>query len=189
MEYYGDNIEKIEDSASGSQSDTSWKLQSAWKNEPKFNDLYLDYQGAQDDHALVIARLDRWELNFEGGAAIASPKGKSKVRPKIIRKQAEWKYPALEEPFLNTENMFEVNPRSFEDITGAEQNAQLLNYQWTVKVNKTELVGDIVRTDVDEGTVIVKTGWYAEEDTRTVQQEFPIFASPEESLIIMQKAI
>ena len=188
MEEYGDNIENIEDIDTGSEVDTSWKLTS-WKNEPEFNDLYSDYQAAQDDHSLIITQLDIWEVNMNGGKTIASPKGKSKVRPKLIRKQAEWKYPSLEEPFLNTERMFEVNPRTFEDVAGADQNQTLLNYQWTTKINKVELVGDIVRTDVDEGTVIVKTGWYSEEDTRMVEKEFPVFASPEESLMIMQRAV
>jgi len=166
----------------------SWKL-TGWKNEPTFNDLYKDYQSAQDDHGAVLARLEKWEENLNGGPPVKSPKGKSKVRPKLIRKQAEWKYPALEEPFLNTENMFEVKPRTFEDVQSAEQNKTLLNYQWTVKVNKTELVGDIVRIDVDKGTVIVKTGWYAEEGTRIVQKEFPVYASPEESLAIIEQGI
>ena len=188
-EEYGSNTNISEVNNTGSDLNTDLKLQSSWLNEPTFNDLYKDYVSAQDDHALVINRLEKWELNLDGGMAISSPKGKSKVRPKLIRKQAEWKYPALEEPFLNTENMFEVNPRSFEDSYGAEQNAKLLNYQWTVKINKTELVGDIVRTDVDEGTVIVKTGWYSEDGVRTVSKEFPVFASPEQSLIIMQKAV
>jgi len=191
VEEYKDKVQNenyTESDVGVEEVNTSWKLTS-WKNEPTFNDLYKDYQSAQDDHALIINKLDRWELNLDGGAVVASPKGKSKVRPKLIRKQAEWKYPALEEPFLNTANMFEVNPRTFEDADGAEQNQLLLNYQWTVKIDKVELVGDIVRTDVDEGTVIVKTGWYAEEDTRIVQKEFPIYASPEESLMIMQKAV
>ena len=189
MEEYGDNIENLEDTDTGSQKDTSWKL-TDWKNEPEFDDLYLDYQAAQDDHGIVINQLEVWEKNMNGGPVLpAEPKGKSKVRPKLIRKQAEWKYPALEEPFLNTERMFEVNPRTFEDQAGSEQNQTLLNYQWTVKINKVELVGDIVRTDVDEGTVIVKTGWYSEEATRMVEQEFPVFATPEESLMIMQRAV
>ena len=189
MNTYGDNTKSIEDIENIEQVNTSWKLQSSWKNEPTFNDLYLDYRSAQDDHALLINKLDKWELNFNGGAAINSPKGKSKVRPKLIRKQAEWKYPALEEPFLNTEDMFEVNPRTFEDVDAAHQNQILLNYQWAVKLNKVELVGDIVHTNVDEGTVIVKTGWYSEEETIEVEEEFPIYASPEESIMIMQRAV
>ncbi len=183
-----DNIDEYE-SVETEEVDTSWKLQPCWCNEPTFDDLYKDYQSAQDDHALVVTNLDRWKTNLEGGKPIGSPKGKSKVRPKLIRKQAEWKYPALEEPFLNTENMYEVNPRTYEDVESASQNETLLNYQWSVKLDRVELIGDIVRTDVDEGTVIVKTGWYSEEEMNTVEKEFPVYASPEQSLMIIQTSV
>ena len=182
-----DNV-KIVEIECEPEKDTSWKLTN-WVNEPTFDDLYKDYQSAQDDHGLVLNNLERWKTNLEGGPVISSPKGKSKVRPKLIRKQAEWKYPALEEPFLNTQNMFDVKPRTYEDGPSAEQNQLLLNYQWTVKIDRVELIGDIVRIDVDEGTVIVKTGWYAEEEMVMVDKEFPVYASPEESLMIMQKAV
>ena len=102
---------------------------------------------------------------------------------------AEWKYPALEEPFLNTEDMFELHPRTWEDTESAEQNELLINYQWSTQVDKVELVGDIVRTIVDDGTVIVKTGWEVDEDEIFVDKEVPDYASPEESLMILQAAL
>ena len=160
-----------------------------WVNEPSFNDLYSDYQAAQDDHGILVSKLDIRKENMEGGAILNVPKGKSKVRPKVIRKQAEWKYPALEEPFLNTINMFEVNPRTHEDIHSSTQNALLLNYQWEVQIDKIELVGDAVRTFYDEGTVIIKTGWESEEAEIEVEKEFPIYATPEESMMILQQAV
>jgi len=160
-----------------------------WKNEPTFDDLYSDYQAAQEDHSILLTKLDRWELNMEGGPEIDVPLGRSKVRPKLIRKQAEWKYPALEEPFLNTENMFRVKPRTFEDRPAAEQNELVLNYQWSTKINKVELVGDAVRGLVDEGTVIVKTGWEIEEDTILVKETKPVYATPEQSLKMMQRLV
>jgi hypothetical protein len=160
-----------------------------WKNQPKFSDLYADYQTAQEDHGLMLNKIDKWETYMEGGPKLNLPKGKSKVRPKLIRKQAEWKYPALEEPFLNTQNMFEIKPRTWEDVESAKQNALLLNYQWDVKIDKVELVGDIVRTIVDEGTVIVKTGWEFEEEEIEVEEEVPVYATPEESMMMYEEAV
>ncbi len=160
-----------------------------WENEPKFKDLYSDYKAAQDDHADLIIKLDAYEVNMDGGEPIKVAKGKSTVRPKLIRKQAEWKYPALEEPFLNTEEMFRIKPRTFEDRAAAEQNELVLNYQWTTKMNKVELVGDIVRNVVDEGTVIVKTGWEVEERSVFVDAEEPVYGTPEQSLQMMQKLV
>ena len=165
------------------------KLQKDWENEPTFDDLYMDYKAAQEDHSLLIAKLDEYEKNMDGGKIIKVEPGKSEVRPKLIRKQAEWKYPALEEPFLNTEDMFRVKARTFEDKPAAEQNELILNYQWTTKMNKVELVGDIVRGVVDEGTVIVKTGWEVEEKTIFVDSEEPAYGTPEQSLQMMQKLV
>lgn len=159
----------------------------SWKNEPKFSDLYADYSAAQEDHGIQLLRLDEWEVNMDGGKGVKVAKGRSNVRPKLIRKQAEWKYPALEEPFLNTENMFRIKPRTFEDTEAAAQNELVLNWQWSVKVDKVELVGDIVRGIVDEGTVIVKTGWEVEEDVVMVEEDQPIMGTPEQSLRMMQK--
>ena len=160
-----------------------------WENEPKFDDLYADYKAAQEDHSEQITRLDKWELYMDGGPDIHTEKGKSKVRPRLIRKQAEWKYPALEEPFLNTQDMFKIKPRTFEDLASAEQNELVINYQWATKVDKVELVGDVVRSIVDHGTVIVKTGWEVQEEVMLVDEEEPVFGTPEQSLQMMQKLV
>ena len=161
----------------------------SWPNEPKFSDLYADYEAAQEDHGYMLSKLDEFEVNMDGGPELNVAKGRSKVRPKLIRKQAEWKYPALEEPFLNTENMFRVKPRTFEDYKAAEQNELILNYQWTTKIDKVELVGDVVRGLVDEGTVIVKTGWEVEESVIMVEKEVPVYATPEQSLQMMRALV
>jgi len=160
-----------------------------WKNQPKFKDLYQNYVDAQQDHAVIVSVLEERKVNMDGGPKINAPKGKSTARPKLIRKQAEWKYPALEEPFLNSENMFEVSPRSFEDVKAAEQNQLVLNYQWNVQIDKTEFVNDVVRTIYDDGTVIVKVGWESDEEEIKVQEEVPKYASPEESMAIIEQAL
>ena len=160
-----------------------------WPKEPSFDDLYSDYKAAQEDHSLLITQLDQYEVNMDGGKALSLPSGKSTVRPKLIRKQAEWKYPALEEPFLNTEEMFRIKPRTFEDKPAAEQNELVLNWQWTTKIDKVEFVGDAVRCIVDKGTVIVKTGWEVKEELVSEDTEVPVFGTPEQSLQMMQKLV
>ncbi len=160
-----------------------------WENEPSFDDLYSDYKAAQEDHSILITKLDEYEVNMDGGKPINVDKGKSKCRPRLIRKQAEWKYPALEEPFLNTEEMFRIKARTFEDKPAAEQNELVLNWQWTTKIDKVEFVGDAVRCIVDKGTVIVKTGWEIKEELVSTDKEVPAFGTPEQSLQMMQKMV
>ena len=160
-----------------------------WKNEPQFKDLYQNYEDAQQDHSIILDKLEERKTNMDGGKVINAPKGKSRTRPRLIRKQAEWKYPALEEPFLNSQKMFEVNPRTFEDTESARQNELLLNYQWNVKIDRTELIGDTIRTIYDDGTVIVKTGWESEEEEVLVDKEVPVYADAQQSMQIIQQAV
>jgi len=161
----------------------------SWKKEPKFSDLHADYLSALDDHSLFLQELEDRRINFDGGAEIDVAAGKSSTRPKVIRRQAEWKYPSLEEPFLNTQDMFEIKPRTGSDEKAARQNQILINYQWATKIDKVQIVGDIIRTLVNEGTVVVKTGWEAEEETVEVEKEQPVYATPEESYQLLQQAI
>ncbi len=160
-----------------------------WKNEPSYDDLVNDLKQSGEMQETIRANLKRWELYREGGSIISARPGKSTVRPKLIRKHNEWRYPAMEEPFLNTEDMFEILARTAEDAEAAEQNALLLNFQWSTKINKTALVNSIVRTYVDEGTVIVKSGWESEEGVKIVEEERPTFASPEESMMMIRQAV
>lgn len=160
-----------------------------WKNEPTVTDLSGDLEEAESTQELHRENLRKWTLAREGGKTITVRPGKSSVRPLLIRKQNEWKYPALEEPFLNTIDMFEIRPRTAEDTAPAKQNGMVLNYQWSEEINKTKLIGDIVRTVVDEGTVIVKTGWEVEYGTKIVEREEPDYASPEESYQMMQESV
>jgi len=160
-----------------------------WKNEPSFDDLYSDYKEAQNDHNDLINKLDEYKLYMDGGPKKKVARGRSSVRPKLIRKQAEWKYPALEEPFLNTENMFRIKPRTFEDKKSAEQNELVLNYQWSTKIDKVSLVGNIVRGIVDEGTVVVKTGWEVEESEVEYEDIETVYASPEESIKLINQYV
>jgi len=165
-------------------------LQPKWKHAPSQADLDNDYKSAESGQSEFRVKLLEWEETRNGGKAInVKGFGKSAHRPKIVRKQNEWKYPSLEEPFLSTQKLYRVSPATAKDVLGAQQNERVLNYQWNAKVQKTRVVNDIVRTVVDEGTVIVKTGWEVETAIEEVEEQQPIYASPEKSLMLMQQAV
>ena len=172
------------------KTDVEDRLQPKWKNEPSYADLEKDLKMSDTSHTMFREALLQREENFKGGKPIVTAsKGKSTTRPKLIRKQAEWKYASIEEPFLSTRDMFKVDPRTEEDAPAAEQNQMLLNFQWSTKVRKVKFVNDAVRNLVDEGTVIVKVGWEAEEGTKIVAEEVPDYASPEESVVLLRQAV
>jgi len=137
-----------------------------WKNPPKLSNLKQDLVFATPTHNLQKAKIGEWldNLNVTGAAKITTAKGNSQIVPKLIRKQAEWRYAALTEPFMSTDNVFNVKPVTWEDRAAATQNELVLNNQFNVHIDKTKFIDEYVRAAVDEGTVIVRVGWEFEEE-------------------------
>ena len=160
-----------------------------WENEPTVAQLKEDLLEATGDHDTHTSKVSAWldNLNVTGGALITKVKGRSTIVPKLIRKQAEWRYASLSEPFLSTEDIYTTSPESWEDKDAAVQNGQILNYQWNNKIDKVAFVDEYVRTAVDEGTVIVRTGWDFQEKEVDVPNMVPqLVEDPEEAQFIMQ---
>jgi hypothetical protein len=138
-----------------------------WANPPSLMKLKQDLQDARPIHETQKDKIAVWidNLNGTGKAKVNAGDGNSKIVPKLIRKQAEWRYAALSEPFLGTADLFKVKPNTWEDVRAARQNELVLNNQFTVGINKVAFIDEYVRTAVDEGTVIVQTGWEFYEET------------------------
>ena len=148
-----------------------------WKNPPQLRSLKQDFQDAQILQKAHIGKLEVWleNLNVTGKAQVKSPQGSSAIVPKLIRKQAEWRYAALSEPFLSTEDLFNVRPTTWEDREAAAQNELVLNHQFLAHIDRVTFIDEFVRAAVDEGTVILRTGWNFEEEEVTVDVPDVIF--------------
>lgn len=150
-----------------------------WKSFPSVSQLKQEMEDALPTHTYQVEKIDEWLIALNGTkkAFVANDGKKAKTRseyqPRLIRKQAEWRYPSLTEPFLNTPDMFEVSPRTHEDKEGAIQAGQMINFQFNNKINKVAFVDDMVRALVDEGTAIVRTAWNYQ--TKTETREVPEF--------------
>ncbi|UAT28914.1 portal protein [Dinoroseobacter phage vB_DshP-R7L] len=161
-----------------------------WKKEPTLEDLRQDLEFARQETEDQKSNVGGW-LDLRNATGAEAPKkakpGRSAVQPKLIRKHNEWRYPALSEPFLNTDRMFEVLPRTHEDGPKAKQNQIVLNWQWDTKMNKVDFIDRYVRTAVDEGSVIVRVGWEREYRTEKVEQTnfqfFPVQDEQEAQMI------
>ncbi|ANT44358.1 portal protein [Pseudomonas phage vB_Pae575P-3] len=151
--------------------DPSKRLQPEWSNAPSLAQLKQDYQEAKQVTDEKIAQINRWldYMHVRGEGKPKTEKGKSAVQPPTIRKQAEWRYSSLSEPFLSSPNIFEVNPVTWEDAESARQNGLVLNQQFNTKLNKQRFIDEYVRAGVDEGTIIVKVGWNYQ--SRTVKEQ------------------
>lgn len=165
-----------------------------WKQEPTITDLKGDLEYARQENTDQVNNVKGWlalrdTTGSESGIKSKKP-GRSQVQPKLIRKHNEWRYPALSEPFLNSDRMFDVEPRTFEDTAAAKQNQILLNWQFDTKLNKVDFIDRYVRTTVDEGTCILRTGWKRETEkvlsTRKTFDYYPI--QDKEQLDMLTKA-
>ena len=85
-----------------------------WANEPTLTSLKEDFEAAKNSHTTQMQRIQRWNdlMKVEGKSKPAKVKGRSSVQPKLIRRQAEWRYSALSEPFLSSPKLFNVTPAS-----------------------------------------------------------------------------
>lgn len=147
-----------------------------WKKEPELMALKADLDAAKPAHDTMVANVKRWNdlLEVTGDAKPPKVKGRSSVQPKLIKRQAGWRYSALSEPFLNSDKIFKVSPVTFEDVEAAKQNEALLNYQFRTKIDRVAFIDNLVRSLVDDGTAIVRLGWL--QTTKTVQKVVPTYA-------------
>ena len=164
-----------------------------WANEPSVTNVKEDLEQSKAFHDAQVTKVKRWnDLSaVSGSARPPQVKGRSSVQPKLIRRQAEWRYAALTEPFLGTENIYKVSPVTFEDTDSAKQNGTLLNWQFRTKLNKVKFIDDYVRSVVDEGTAIVRLGW--KRDSITIKKKVPVFThyelTAEEEAQMFQEAL
>lgn len=146
-----------------------------WEKEPTLQDMKQDLESAKSSHDAQMLKIKEWSdhLLVKNKAKPAVRKDRSSVQPKLIRRQAEWRYSALTEPFLSSSKLFQITPVTFEDEDAAKQNELLLNWQFRTKMNKVKFIDDYVRAIVDEGTGIVQVGW--QRSTTMIKELVPIW--------------
>lgn len=146
-----------------------------WPNEPSITKMVEDLEASKPSHNLRILKVAEWNnlRKVTGKFKPKTMKGRSSIQPKLVRRQAEWRYSALTEPFLGSDKLFDVKPATFEDGPASEQNDAVLNWQWRTKIARVKFIDDYVRSAVDEGSVIVRVGWHRV--TKTVQEEAPVW--------------
>lgn len=159
-----------------------------WKNIPTLKDLKDNLTEATPSHNNHVSTVNEYISTLRGELRAKIMEGRSKVQPKLVRKQGEWRYSALEEPFLSTNDMFKVSPVTYADVESARQNELILNKQFRVDIPKVKLINRLVRTAVNTGTVIIKLGWETEKDT--VIEEVPVFTkSLEETYEVLTQMV
>jgi len=140
-----------------------------WVNEPSIADLKQNIDDAQNDQDKHTADVARWLSNMANDSRV-KVKGRSNIAPKLIRKQAEWRYSSLADPFLSTPDLFNVRQTTAGDRKRDKQNELVLNKQFNTQIGKGTFIDDYVRDAVDIGTVLVKLGWDTHEEEITTEE-------------------
>jgi hypothetical protein len=147
-----------------------------WENAPTLKDLQQDLELARSPHNAQKARVHEWMENLHVKSEDSKKEaGRSSIQPKVIRRNNEWRYTSFSEPFLNTPDIFNVEPVTAEDVEAAKMNELVLNNQLNTKIDKVGFIDRYVRKCVDEGTAILRTGWtFAQEERTVTYPEFEI---------------
>ena len=147
-----------------------------WANEPDLRILKNDLLMATSQTSAIKSQVDNWNdmLKARGKYAPPEVKGRSKVQPKLIRKQAEWRYSSLTEAFHTAPQIFSASPSTAADVDAARQSSMVLNWQFRTKLNWVVFIDKYVRKNVDEGNCIVQVGW--ERQTALQTKTRPVYA-------------
>ena len=164
-----------------------------WRKEPSIQSLKADLEAGKPAHDALMNEINDWNdlRKTTGKHKPPKIKGRSQVQPKLVRRQAEWRYAPLSEPFLSSPKLFTVKPATWEDADAARQNELVLNYQFRTQLNRVKLIDDFIHSTVDDGTSIARVGW----DRRIikVKEEAPVFQlypiESEEQIQALQQAI
>ena len=138
-----------------------------WDNPPRVADLEGNIKDAQQDLSVHISNVEKWIRARDAVLKVNPPRGYSRLSPKFIRRQNEWRYASLAEPLLSTNDMFNVNPATRADTDTARVHGNIINYQFRNDIDKVGFINNYIRTAVDEGVVIVRVGWSFKEERVT----------------------
>lgn len=146
-----------------------------WPNEPGIFDLSYDVTSTLNNRNYHAERIRRWRDMYHCRGEYSGYTGdrdhdtkRSTVQPKLVATQAEWRIAMLSEPFLSTDDVFEVNPQNTSSIKAAIQQSTILNYQWRTQLDKVALINKLVRILCIDGTAVLRVGWDTQEITEEV---------------------
>ena len=152
-----------------------------WEKEPSLEQLKEDFTSSKHYHEEHMAKVVEWVncFNAEGDYKAPEISGRSKIAPKLVRKQVEWRCPSLTEPFLSNPQFLKLTARTYEDTRAATQNELILNYQFQNKINMVKLMDEIVRSMATEGTAILKPSWvYEDMAVKSFKDEYEAIEDP-----------
>jgi len=129
------------------------------KHPMTVEDIKKDFEASMTFNECEIASIDENLSYMNGEINFKAREGYSRYVPKSIKKQAEWMYAELEEPFLGSDKLFELQQVSGIDSDTLKRDEMILDKQFSSDICRVSLINNMSRAVVDEGTAILKVGW------------------------------
>lgn len=152
-------------------------IHTGWVNTPGISDLQADIDLTLSNRNWHASRIREWRDMYHCRGVYSGDTGdydhdtkRSTVQPKLIATQAEWRIAMLSEPFLSTDDLFEVSPLNQSSIKSALQQTSILNYQWRTQLDRINLVNRFIRLLCIDGTAVLRVGWETQEITEEVEE-------------------
>ena len=122
-------------------------------------DLKADLSAAKDLQSKIYSKILERRSTYNGDPYGNEEPNKSKIVPKVAKRQSQWAHATLKDPFVSTPDIIKCNPVTYEDVKAARQNEILLNYQFCRQFDRYNFMTKAIKVlDVD-GTLFVQTGW------------------------------
>jgi len=144
-------------------------------NKPKINkaellaNLKADMAAAETSHKQIDSEIKQRRSVYNGEPYGNEEKNKSRIVPKVAKRQQAWAHPSLKEPFVSTPNLVRFSPITYEDVPAARQNEILLNSQFCRQFDRYNFMTKVLKVLEVDATVFVQTGWEYEEE-KVVQE-------------------
>ena len=128
-----------------------------------------DFKNADTLRKDVDAAIRQRRSTLNGEPYGNEEKGKSRIVPKVAKRQQAWNIPSLKEPFVSTPNLVRFSPITADDVEAARQNELLLNTQFCRQFDRYNFITKALKVLETDATVFVQTGWEYEEEE--IEQE------------------
>jgi len=127
-----------------------------------------DFETAKENKVLVDKKIQGFKDLYEGKPLGNETDGRSQYVAKEAQKAVNWWIPNAMKPFMSSDDIVGFEPRTFDDISTAESQNVLLNYQFNNGFPKYQFLYSSLQLYASEGTVVCRTGWIHEEETEEI---------------------
>lgn len=150
------------------------------KNNEILQILKADFRSTESFKAEIDVKRITWVKEYNAEAYGNEQTGRSSIVSQDIRKQNEWQFPSLMDPFVSAPTIVRARPVTYEDKAGSEQAEHLLNYQFCRNFQRYHFMSNLIKVFQREGTAVIRTGWEFQEEevTELVPVEIPIHIDP-----------